>query len=132
MAPFALFPVVSACETLLAKVVTHLPLLSSVWPLVLLTVVGAVVAGARSLVFLRRERVLLAACREPDASSARLLAAHVERLRQVAGLREAPRVLVYPRGAHVCSLGARKPTIVISQDLLPILSDEELEAVLAH
>lgn len=131
-APFVLFPVASVCSLLLEKAVARFPLVDSLWPLALLTGSGAAVALVRSVVVFRRQRALLAPCQPPEPAIAKALHDHVSRLSRAAGLRRVPRVLVYPRGAHVCALGIRRPTIVVSRDLLTILGDEELEAVLGH
>ena len=132
IAPFALFPIATVCRTLLAKAVAVFPLLDGLWPLAALTAAGAVVALVRSVVVVRRQRAVLASCRPPQGDTATTLEAHVRRASRAAGLGDAPRVLLYPRGAYVCTLGMRRAAIVISRDLLVILSDEELEAVLSH
>lgn len=131
-APFVLFPVAAACGFFLEKAVALVPLLDSVWPLAALTGGGAAVGMVRSIVILGRQRTLLASCRLPEPTLAKELHDHLRRLSRAAGLHRVPRVLLYPRGAYICALGGRRPTIVISRDLLTILGDEELEAVLGH
>jgi Zn-dependent protease with chaperone function len=131
-APFLLSPVASVCRTLFAKAVAVFPLLDSLWPLAALTAVGAVAGLVRIVVVMRRQRALLAACRAPEGDTAVRLKRPMRRVSRVAGLREAPRVLLYPRGAYVGTLGLRRPLVVISRSLLRVLDDDELEAVLSH
>lgn len=131
-APFVLFPVAAVCGFFLERAVALEPILDSFWLLAALTGGGAAVGIARSLVVLGRQRTLLASCHPPEPTLAKGLHDHLQRLSRVAGLGRVPRVLLYPRGTHIFALGMRRPTIVISRDLLTILADEELEAVLGH
>lgn len=132
VAPFALFQVVRVCSALAGEAIMRVPLLGSAWPLALLTGGGAVIAGVRSLIVLRRQRALLAVCQPPPRGVAETLGDRLGRLSQAAGLRQPPRLLVFPGRAHVCALGWRRPTIVLSEDLLTALGAEELEGILAH
>lgn len=132
VAPFALFPVVRVCSALAGEAIMRVPLLGSTVPLVLLTGGGAIIAVVRSLIVLRRHRTLLAACQPPTGALAETLGDRLGRLSQAAGLRRPPRLVVLPGGAHVCALGWRRPTIVLSQELLTTLGAEELEGILAH
>ncbi|MFQ5947081.1 MAG: M56 family metallopeptidase [Anaerolineae bacterium] len=132
VAPFVLFPLVRICGVLMRDAVALFPLLTSLWPLAILTAGGGAVAVIRSLVIFRRQRRLLARCYLPDEVTAKTLHRLLLRLSQLAGLRQVPRVLMYPRGANICALGVRRPTIVLSRDLLNVLDEAELEAVLAH
>jgi Zn-dependent protease with chaperone function len=131
-APFLLYPVTTVCRALLGQVAARIPLLDTPWLLVALAGIGAVVALGRSAAIVRRQRALLAACARPEPDTAARLETHLRRLSRAAGLRQVPRVLLYPRGAYVCALGVRRPTIVLSRGLLTSLGDEEVEAVLGH
>ena len=131
-APFVLVPVASGCSFLIERVTALFPLFGDLGPLALLTGAGAAVALVRSLVVVRGHRGLLARCAPPEGVTAEVLQNHVGRLARIAGLEHAPRVLLYPRGSHVCALGGRRPTIVVSRGLLACLEDEEVEAVLGH
>lgn len=130
--PFVLFPLASVCRLAIEQVAMLIPILDSPWPLAVLSGAGTAVALARRLVIRRRQGALLAACRPLEPDVAGTLVRQVRELSRVAGLRRAPRVVTYPRGGGVCVLGLRRPTIVISRDLLRVLGDDELRAVLAH
>lgn len=132
VAPFALFPLASVCRLAIERVSLLVPVLDSMWPLALVTGGGAVVALARVILIVRRQGALLDSCRRAEPEVAGRLSRHVAELTRTAGLRRPPRILVYPRGGSVCALGFRRPTIVVSRELLTVLSDQELRAVLAH
>jgi Zn-dependent protease with chaperone function len=130
--PFLLLPLASVCRLAIERAAALMPALDSPWPLAAVTALGAGVAAVRAVVIGRRQRMLLAACRAPDPAVASGLTRCVAELSRTAGLGRAPRVLVCPRGASACVLGVRRPTIVVSRELLAVLSAEELRAVLAH
>lgn len=61
------------------------------------------------------------------------MSATVARLARVAGMKHVPEVLVLPVGASgAFAVGARRPRILVSADLMEYLDDEELEAIVAH
>ncbi|MFQ5830949.1 MAG: M56 family metallopeptidase [Candidatus Methylomirabilia bacterium] len=131
-APFVLFPVVRVCSVLVGDVVALFPFLASLWPLVMLTGGGGVTALVRTLVIIRQQRRLLARCQPPDDATGKRLHHLLVPLVRAAGLRQVPQVLLYPRGANVCALGVRRPIVVLSAELVRMLGEEELQAVLAH
>ena len=130
--PLLFVPVAGGCSFLVERLGALVPFFGGSGPLLVLTSAGAAVGVARSLVAIRGHRALLARCASPEGVSAEMLQHHVRRLARIAGLEQPPRVLLYPRGAHVCALGGRRPTIVVSRGLLACLEEEELEAVLGH
>lgn len=104
-----------------------LPLLVGTWALV-----AGVRLVCRARAVVRGRRAVRAALELGGANVSPRLAATVARLS--AELRVAvPRVAVVPTcigGASV--IGARRPVLVLGEDLLDQLDDEELEGVLAH
>ena len=130
--PFVLFPLASVCRVAVERLATLVPVLDSLWPLAVVTGAGAAIAAGRIVGIRRGQRALLLSSQLPEPEVAGLLRGHVMELSRTAGLRRAPRIVLYPRGASVCVLGFRRPTIVISRDLLTVLGDQELRAVLAH
>lgn len=130
--PFVLFPLASVCRVALEQLSMLVPALDSLWPLVTVTGAGTVVAVGRIIFIRRGQRALLASCQPPEPEVAAVLSGHLTELSRTAGLRQPPRVAIYRRSASVCVLGFRQPTIVISRDLLTVLGDQELRAVLAH
>jgi Zn-dependent protease with chaperone function len=130
--PFLLFPLAGVCRVALEQMSLLAPILGSPAPLMAVTGAGAAIAVGRIVRIRRGQRALLASCRSPEPEAVPALSGHLTELSRMAGLRRAPRVVIYPRGASVCVLGFRRPTIVISQDLLTVLGDQELRAVLAH
>ncbi len=130
--PFVLFPLATVCRVALERMGVLLPVLDSLWPLAVLTAGGSTFAVVRAVLILRRQRALLASSAPPEALLAGRLRQHVAELSRAAGLPRPPRVRIYPRGNSVCVLGHRRPTIVISRDLLTVLGDPEIRGVLAH
>jgi Zn-dependent protease with chaperone function len=130
--PFGLFPLASVCRLAIERASALVPGLDSPWPLALVAGAGGILALLRATLIARRQRALLLSCRRPDPEVAGRLSRAVTALGRAAGLRRPPRILVYPRGGSVCALGFRRPTIVLSGELLRVLTDDELRAVLAH
>lgn len=130
--PFLLFPLIRVCNLLLGQMVPLLAGLDTLWPLAAMTAGGGAMAAVRGLRLLCRERALLARCQPAEAVVAATRLHRLQALSQKAGLRRVPQLLLYPGGANVCTLGVRRPAIVLSGHLLPILDAEEFEAVLAH
>jgi Zn-dependent protease with chaperone function len=130
--PFLLFPLAGVCRVALEQMSLLVPGLDSPVPLVAVTGAGAALAVGRIVRIRRGQRALLASCQFPEPEVVPALSGHLTELSRMAGLRRAPRVVICPRGASVCVLGFRRPTIVISRDVLTVLGDQELRAVLAH
>ncbi len=76
---------------------------------------------------------LINRCERPKGWDDRRLTAIILRLSEAAGLRHPPTVLLLPSGVSgAFAVGARRPKILISRNLLAVLDEDELEAILAH
>jgi Zn-dependent protease with chaperone function len=113
---------------------TFYALIGSVGPWMLL--VGLSVSG---FMLLRRAvgtyllHRLIGQCRPPTGSRASRLLETTRRLSECAGLRRVPEVSMLPAGiSGAFAVGARRSRILISQDLIDVLEDDELAAILAH
>jgi Zn-dependent protease with chaperone function len=98
-----------------------------------LFLIGISVSGfmllRRFVGFLSMQRLLARCADSADAKALTL----VQALSEAADLRRIPRLLVLPPGVSgAFAVGSRVPKILISADLIAQLSNDELEAILAH
>lgn len=101
-----------------------------------IVIVGVVVSG---FMLIRRfvGRVILhrvfRRCRPPASDLEEQAEVMVIRLAARAGMTMVPRLLILPDGvAGAFAVAGRRPSVLVSRDLLSVLEPDELEAVLAH
>ena len=76
---------------------------------------------------------LVGRCSEPDAETHRSLLGRLQVLARDAGLKRAPSLLLLPPGVDgAFVIGGRTPRILISASLVDVLTEDELNATLAH
>lgn len=76
---------------------------------------------------------LIRRCRIPEDHYVEMLAPRVRAVSEAAGLKRPPEVLFLPRRFQgVFAVGARRPRILISEELLNELDPSELDCILAH
>jgi Zn-dependent protease with chaperone function len=101
------------------------------WVVLLLVSVGAVMLARRMVGHIRMRRLMLR-CARPTSADGALLAC-VSSLSGAAGLRTPPEVVFLPEGSTgVFTWGHRRPTILLSRDVVDYLDPDELKGVLAH
>lgn len=119
------------CVSFLPGSITAIPLLHKEGFLGMLAIGAVAFTLLRTWAILRRQRVFLARCQELDQAKHPRVYETIGRLAFKAGI-SSPLILTYPRKVNACNIGWWKPRIILSERLLGILDEEELEAVLAH